>query len=82
MGVSLRRRLPLTANQNHAFPQIRQAAETPEFEHFEAVLFQQPGQGAAAPEFDVAAVPEGVVVGVLFVGDRQGATIFSTSGTR
>ena len=62
---------PLPTHQDHALPKIGDAPDTAEFEHLESVLLEQLGEGLAAPELDVAAMPERAVVKVPFVEDRK-----------
>ena len=61
----------LVTGHHHRHPEVRQAAGATELEVLKASLDQQLRQGAAAPELDVAAVPERVGVRVPFAGQRE-----------
>jgi hypothetical protein len=58
-------------HQNHAVPQPGQPTHAEKLLGQEALSGEQFGEGASAPEFDVAAMPESCVVMVPFASQRE-----------
>jgi hypothetical protein len=65
----------LARSDQHRLPQPRPAAGTAEGHRLEAGLLQKGCEGGAAPELDVAAVPEGGEVAVELAAEGQRAVL-------